>query len=160
MNNNGKVVKLFKEKKLRQKCVIKDISYNDELVLIEDIINDNSCNKYYKKTINYIERKRNSYKQQDIKKQIHNLNTLISLNEIILKLYESKLKCYYCNKNVKLLYRYKRDSYQWTLDRIDNNKNHSNENTIISCLRCNLRRRVINKDKFYFTVNLNIKKIG
>lgn len=160
MNKNGKVVKLFKEKKLRKKCVTKDISYNDELVLIEDIINDNSCNKYYEKTINYIERKRNSYKQQDIKKQIHDLNTLISLNEIILKLYESKLRCYYCNKNVKLLYRYKRDSYQWTLDRIDNDKNHSNENTIISCLKCNLRRRVINKDKFYFTVNLNIKKIG
>lgn len=160
MNKNGKVVKLFKEKKLRKKCVTKDISYNDELVLIEDIINDNSCNKYYEKTINYIERKRNSYKQQDIKKQIHDLNTLISLNEIILKLYESKLRCYYCNKNVKLLYRYKRDSYQWTLDRIDNDKNHSNENTIISCLKCNLRRRVINKDKFYFTVNLNIKKVG
>ena len=42
-----------------------------------------------------------------------------------------------------------RDEQQWTLDRIDNDKCHSDENTVISCLKCNLQRRVKNSDDLY-----------
>ena len=47
---------------------------------------------------------------------------------------------------------------QWTLDRIDNNINHSESNVIIACLKCNLQRRCQNKDKFLFTKQLKIVK--
>ena len=35
-----------------------------------------------------------------------------------------------------------------TLDRLNNNDIHSNNNTIISCYKCNIQRRTKNSDKF------------
>ena len=52
-----------------------------------------------------------------------------------------------------------KDFKQWTLDRINNNLEHSNENTVVACLKCNLERRRINKLAFQFTKNLHIKKL-
>ena len=56
-------------------------------------------------------------------------------------------------------YKYVKDLKQWTLDRINNNLEHSNENTVVACLKCNLERRRINKLAFEFTKNLHIKKL-
>jgi hypothetical protein len=47
-----------------------------------------------------------------------------------------------------------RDSNQWTLDRLNNYDEHSCDNTIISCLKCNLERRRQNSEKFKFTKQL------
>ena len=108
--------------------------------------------------IKAIERKIMGYKYQDNKKDLHNQNELISLQEAKQKLLDCDLKCNYCSKIVKVIYRVVRDPLQWTLDRIDNKKNHSNDNTLISCLHCNLKRRNINKDKFEFSQNMIIVK--
>lgn len=103
----------------------------------------------------------NSYKQQDIKKDYHEYANLITLDNVIEKLVNCKLKCYYCNKNMKLFFEKVRDEEQWTLDRLNNYDEHSNENTIVCCLKCNLQRRRKNSDKFLFTKQLenNIIKI-
>ena len=103
----------------------------------------------------------NSYKQQDIKKDYHEYANLITLDNVIEKLVSCKLKCYYCNKNMKLFFEKVRDEDQWTLDRINNYDEHSNENTIVCCLKCNLQRRRKNSDKFLFTKKFekNIIKI-
>ena len=103
----------------------------------------------------------NSYKQQDIKKDYHEYANLITLDNVIEKLVSCKLKCYYCNKNMKLFFEKVRDEEQWTLDRLNNYDEHSNENTIACCLKCNLQRRRKNSDKFLFTKQLenNIIKI-
>ena len=106
--------------------------------------------------LNYI-LNNNCYKQQDIKKKIND-NSLIKIDELIEKLVTSKLKCFYCKNKILLFYLNVREKIQWTLDRIDNNKNHSNQNTIICCLECNLKRRTKNKDKFLFTKQLKIIK--
>ena len=111
-----------------------------------------------KELIANLNTKINSYKQQDIKRNLYNKNTLIILEDLVEKLLLSKLKCYYCKNDLYLFYLNVREKHQWTLDRIDNNKNHSNENTIIACLECNLKRRVQNKDAFLFTKQLKIKK--
>lgn len=126
-------------------------------------------NKYYLNELNnlnekkYIEtelkKKLNSYKQQDCKKQIHDNNTIISFDQTIEKLVISKLKCYYCKKKMKVLFQLSRDPSQWTLERLNNNINHTNNNTVISCLACNLERRVKNSDAFHFTKNLSITHI-
>ena len=59
-----------------------------------------------------------------------------------------------------IMYANKREPLQWTLDRIDNNMGHSNKNTVICCLKCNLERRRINDKKFKFTKQMRlIKKI-
>lgn len=98
------------------------------------------------------------YKNQDIKKNIYDINSLISIEDIIEKLVSSKLKCYYCKGIVNILYTNVREKTQWTLDRIDNDACHSKTNTVIACLKCNLDRRVTNMDKFKFTKQMRITK--
>ena len=52
-----------------------------------------------------------------------------------------------------------RDFKQWTLDRINNNLEHSNKNTVVACLKCNLDRRRKNFHAYTFTKNLSIQKL-
>ena len=105
-----------------------------------------------------LKKKLNGYKQQDIKKDKYNPETFLNIEDLVDKLVGSKLKCYYCKTNVRVLYDYARDPVQWTLDRKDNNIGHSNSNTVICCLKCNLQRRTQNIEKFMFTKNLKIMK--
>ena len=105
-----------------------------------------------------IEKKIQGYKQQDIKKNIYNENLIIKLEDVIEKLLIAKLKCYYCYKEIFVIYKNVRDTMQWTLDRKDNDLCHSKDNTLISCLKCNLQRRVTDVDKFTFTKHLRITK--
>jgi hypothetical protein len=133
-------------------------SYSEQLRLI---------NKYYMNQqdnmetniIREIKSKLNGYKNQDIKKHIYHEDKLITLDEIIEKLVISKLLCFYCKDSVKVLFVMVRDNKQWSLDRIDNNICHSNDNTVICCLKCNLERRLQNANNFKFTKQLRIKKV-
>ena len=106
-----------------------------------------------------ISRKINGYKSQDVKKDIYDANKLVNMDNVLEKLVACKLKCYYCKIPVKVLFTKVRDDRQWTLDRIDNDICHSNSNTVICCLKCNLERRVKNSKDFVFTKQLKIKKI-
>ena len=143
----------------------RNVAKYDEPLIKDQLI---SINKYYmdiddiysKSIKSEISRKISGYKNQDVKKEIYDKNLLINANNIIEKLVSCKLKCYYCCNNVKILYKMVRDEQQWTLDRIDNDKCHSDENTVISCLKCNLQRRVKNSDDFVFTKQLKISKVG
>jgi hypothetical protein len=105
-----------------------------------------------------LNKKIQGYKAQDIKKEIYDVNALISLTDTLEKLIGTKLHCYYCKREVVLLYKNVREPSQWTLDRIDNSNGHSKENTVIACLKCNLQRRVTDMEKFTFTKHLIIKK--
>uniref|UniRef100_A0A6C0JXL0 Uncharacterized protein n=1 Tax=viral metagenome TaxID=1070528 RepID=A0A6C0JXL0_9ZZZZ len=109
----------------------------------------------YAKGLQRIQQKLNSYKHQDIKKNIYDKHTMISLDETYDKLCHQDT-CHYCMKPIKIIYRQVRDPMQWTLDRLDNTKNHSNDNTVICCLKCNLRRGRIDNDKFFFTKRMCI----
>ncbi len=106
-----------------------------------------------------ISRKINGYKSQDVKKDIYDANKLVNMDNVLEKLVACKLKCYYCKIPVKVLFTKVRDDRQWTLDRIDNDICHSNSNTVICCLKCNLERRVKNSKDFVFTKQLKIKKV-
>lgn len=103
-------------------------------------------------------KKLKSYKNQDFKKGRHDEKTFISYEQILEKLVISKLKCYYCKGIVRLIYTKKLDNNQWSLDRVDNSIGHSNINTVISCLKCNLQKRCRDKDKFKFTKQMRIIK--
>ena len=106
-----------------------------------------------------ITRKINGYKSQDVKKNIYDEKKLVNMDNVLEKLVACKLKCYYCRNLVKVLFTKVRDDQQWTLDRIDNDICHSNSNTVICCLKCNLQRRVKNSNDFVFTKQLKIKKV-
>ena len=95
----------------------------------------------------------------EINEKLFNIyNNLNSALVHLFKLNECKLKCYYCLLPIFILYEIVRDSKQWTLDRIDNNKGHNEDNVLISCLECNLKRRRQSDTKFLFTKQLNLLK--
>jgi hypothetical protein len=129
----------------------KEIGELNQLFLEEDSENGEKLKR------NIISKLR-SYKNQDLKKNRYDEKSFISYEQIVEKLIISKLNCYYCKKCVLLLYSEKREKKQWSLDRIDNSICHSNENTVISCLQCNLQKRCRDKDKFKFTKQMRINK--
>ena len=138
-----------KDKKRVQSKEWKNIDIlNDEKKQVE-ILNllyleqDYEGKKYVDKEIN---RKLNGYKNQDVKKEVYDINYFIKKEELIEKLVVSKLKCYYCKKNCKLMYDNVREKMQWTLDRIDNDQGHNKDNVVICCLDC--KKRTMNDEKF------------
>ena len=147
-----------KERKIIQKWKYKDfllesknhIGIVNQLFLEQSFNGDNT-------TKNELHKKINSYKQQDIKKD-KNLDGLISYEELLEKLVVSKLKCYYCRKDVLLLYENNREQKQWTLDRLDNSLGHTKDNVVVCCLKCNLERRCLNDEKFLFTKQMRLIK--
>jgi len=106
-----------------------------------------------------ITRKVSGYKQQDVKRNLYDPNTLITTHQIRKKLIDETITCCFCNNHVSLLFDTVRDMNQWTLDRIDNNVGHSDKNTKIACLKCNLQRRRLDYDSFHWTKNLSISKV-
>ena len=104
-----------------------------------------------------VERKLSGYKNQDVKKKKLEDN-FITYEECLEKLVISKLKCYYCKDNCLLSYENVREEKQWTLDRIDNSQGHNNNNVVICCLKCNLKRRTTDDQKFKFTKQMRIIK--
>jgi len=135
---------------------IPQLSFIEQKTMINQLYLESDFD-YKKELLREIDKKIASYKTQDINKNKYKSDN-INQDETIEKLVISKLKCYYCNQNVFLFYNKVRDMSQWTLDRIDNSINHSKENVVISCLRCNLQRRCQDKDKFLFTKQLKIVK--
>ena len=121
-------------------------------------LNNLYFNKNNNDLLNFIKKKISGYKQQDIKKNKLDKNNFISCDKTVELLVISKLKCFYCNRDMKIKYENYRDKQQWTLDRIDNDLGHNNDNVKIACLDCNLKRRRINMEKFLFTKQLKIKK--
>ena len=74
------------------------------------------------------------------------------------KLVVSKLKCYYCRNNCLIYYRNKLEDKQWTLDRINNDIGHENNNVVICCYKCNVKRGRLNDESFKFTKQMKIIK--
>lgn len=107
---------------------------------------------------NHIQTKIQSYITQDKIKKRKITDKFITKNDIIQKLFNSKLKCHYCCESVNILYLAAREMTQWTLDRLDNNEPHNCDNVVISCLGCNLKKGKRGEDDFIFTKQLNIIK--
>jgi hypothetical protein len=148
--------------KVGTKEVSKDISnaiitiydnYDSQLILIQKLYKGVAFyeQKYFSQAL---KNKLDCYKQQDIKKKYDDYNNFITFENIIEKLVTSEMLCFYCNVKTLILYKNSREQCQWTLDRINNYDEHSNSNTIICCLKCNLQRRRKNSAKFKFAKQL------
>jgi len=112
----------------------------------------NNWSKYIYECINV---KRNSYLQQDKRKERCNNLTNDSLFESLLS---SNLLCFYCLEKIKIVYTDNREMKQWTVDRINNDIGHLQDNIVITCLECNIEKCRKNHDKFLFTKQLKIIK--
>lgn len=160
LNSKIKNISFLKKNIERNKCIHLDNKFFDkekQLQMIKQLYISNHCEEY-NLLKNELKRKINGYKHQDINKKLYDKNLIITLDEVIKKLVISELICVYCKCNIFLLYKNIRDENQWTLDRINNKLCHSNDNTLVSCLKCNLKRRNINMEKFKFTKQLNLIK--
>lgn len=173
--NNDKNIQIIGQhnKYLIKKCNKNnnDIEYNKKSINIENkyiqkdiqsklitFLQDSSINiELHKLLLSNIKDKRSSYMQQDKKNNIYN-EYFITYEQIVELINKSNCLCHYCHDTVFLLYKEKRFDKQWTLDRIDNSKGHHSDNVVICCLECNLQRRNINKDNFFFNKNLKIIK--
>jgi hypothetical protein len=138
----------------------KYLKYEEQIVLIKDL-NDSDVDEIIKKQINS---KIYSYKQQDMKKKNYDENSenyknLIDFDIIIEEMNKCDLKCHYCRKEMLILYENVRDNSQWTVDRINNDVGHIKGNFNLVCLKCNLKRRRQNDEKYLFTSQLSIKKL-
>jgi len=135
----------------------KEFTHDEQINMINKLYNNINF-EYEKKLVKDLKTKITSYMQQDKLKTLYNITNFITLDKLIEKLFLSNLICHYCSKNIYIVYKYKRASNQWTLDRLDNSEGHNYNNVVICCLKCNLNRRCLNSDKFLFTKNLNIIK--
>jgi len=128
-------------------------NYEEQLLCLHKLLNGVVFDekKYF---IQALKNKLDSYKQQDKKKTYDAYDNFITLENVIEKLVAYNMRCYYCNSKTLILFKNLRDNYQWTLDRLNNYDEHSNANTIICCLKCNLQRRRKNSEKFKFTKQL------
>ena len=152
-------------------CNILDLydNYDKQIININNIYqessNDNQKTYITQHFLQALKKKLASYKQQDKKKTCSSdCVNFITLANVIEKLVINNMKCYYCNNNTLILFKNVREESQWTLDRLNNYDEHSNANTIICCLKCNLQRRRKNSTKFKFSKQLEhnllmIKKI-
>ena len=156
INKTPKIRKNIKdyENKTTTKLILED--YDNNLHILNQLYFNEEFDhsKLYKKCIN---NKLSSYLHQD-RIKYRNIEHNINYNQVIEKLIICKLKCYYCKNKILLLHRNKRQKTMWTLDRIDNNLSHTDDNTCISCLSCNLQKKTRNHDNFKFTKQLIIKK--
>jgi hypothetical protein len=166
--NRYQIKKLLNEKKeIKKRVEIEKLNLTLEYFIFEkqleiikninNIFNEEDKNAL-KIIITQIEKKIRSYKQQDIDKKKLNNEKIINLKCIIDKLIETEIKCYYCKTEMYILYKNVRDLKQWSVDRINNDLGHNNDNFVLACLDCNLKRRCKSADKFLFTKQLNIIK--
>lgn len=153
-----------KEKEKKERVIIEKEHWDfDENVYTEEyqynsllFQNDSCC---YKKMVQQINRKINSYKQQDKTKNLFNQDKLINTNQVLELLRGCEFLCYYCQKMVHVLYKNVREPKQWTLERLDNDYGHNFDNVVIACLDCNLRRRTMYHERYVFTKQLVVKKV-
>ena len=146
-SNKWNKLETFKDMDMKKQIELLNMLYLDE---------EYEGKEFVKKEV---ERKLSGYKNQDTKKKCYDKNYFISYENTLEKLVVSKLKCYYCNSRLFLLYKKRGEPMQWSLERFDNNLGHYDSNTCISCLKCNLQRRTSNHEYFKYSKNLSIKKI-
>lgn len=134
-----------------QLCVLKNIDNNiDDIHSLNDELTKVIIQEIYKKI--------SGYKQQDLLKKHYNVEKFITFDNVIKKLIESNLKCRYCDCDMLVLYDISRELKQWSIDRIDNDEGHNNDNFHLACFDCNIKRRRRSDEKFLFTKKLNLIK--
>ena len=128
----------------------------DQLDILKKICDNVEMNDDFNSEL---KKKYSAYKKQDKNKNKFDESKHITYLQMIQKLYESQLKCYYCNCQLLVLFNTRREGSQWTLERLDNNIGHYESNTCIACLKCNLKRRTDSHEYFKQGKQLTLIKL-
>ena len=165
-NNKDKIIETQREKQKRQITTTnkwnfgeQELKYEYQWKLIKEIQENNIINREHCNfIIQQIQRKIYGYRVQDIDKQILLEEKLATLKVVLDLMINCENSCFYCKEKVHVLYEYVREPKQWTLDRLNNDLGHNNDNVVIACLSCNLRRKTMHHDRYVFTKQMNIVK--
>jgi len=114
--------------------------------------------KHIQLTKQLIHSKWYGYRSQDIEKNVYCFDNFITEMDIVDLLVDSRLLCFYCRKEIQLLYEHVRETLQWSIERIDNKKGHNRGNVVIACLGCNLRRKTMYYERFRATKQMTISR--
>ena len=165
-NKKGNGLKeVNEEKEVKQRKVVEDKKWED-LTIEEEIVMIKNCmdGRLSKREIlmkQQIRGKLGSYRSQDRLKDKYEESKFMTLDATIKLINEQEHNCYYCKNKMKLLYSNVREPSQWTLERIDNDYGHNEDNVKIACLRCNVRRRTMYHERYIMTHEIkNIVKMG
>jgi len=141
-----------------------DLTDENQWKLLNQVYSEyNECERIHRWIVSQIKGKIYGYLGQDAEKgeKIVDPETAIkpNLSNILQKLVDSNIKCFYCKEKVRILYEYVRDNKQWTLERINNKEGHHINNVEIACLGCNLKRRTMFHERYVFTKQMTITKL-
>jgi hypothetical protein len=159
------------EKKEKSKRVItnhskwkfteEDLVFENQYRILNEVKSEYNANdQFHRFFLSQIKGKIYGYSFQDETKDKFSRESFVDLSNVLQKLIDCKMECFYCKKKVKVLYEFVREDDQWTLERIDNKEGHNTNNVEIACLNCNLRRRTMYHERYIFTKQLSIKKMG
>lgn len=93
-----------------------------------------------------------SYARQD-EKMLRPSDENIRVDQALAKL-KQQPTCTYCERPVLLFTDARRDPAMWTFDRKENHVPHTERNVVVCCLKCNLKKRRQDTDKFLFAERL------
>jgi hypothetical protein len=93
------------------------------------------------------------YKCQDQHKHLFDPAKFVNFTDVLTML-NTNMTCYYCKECVLVLYDFRREPRQWTLERLNNDLGHNRDNVVLSCLQCNLRRRTMLSSKYVQTQDM------
>ncbi len=118
-------------------------------------VSDSIKTKTHLFILQQVRNKINGYKAQDIEKKKYDPMAFVQESDVLELFKSTNLLCYYCQDPTLVLYEYVRDPKQWSLERLDNSMGHNTNNVVLSCLRCNLRRRCMHSDRYLKTKQMS-----
>lgn len=137
----------------------KEITFEKQKTYIRELYEEKVISKDICAIIlQQIKQKISGYHNQDVLKKLLEKDKFVDVERVLELLEKSELMCYYCRKEVQVLYENVREMTQWSLDRLDNSEGHNKDNLVIACLSCNLHRKTMYHERFAFTKQLNIIK--
>lgn len=153
-------VKEAKQRKIVEDNKWENLTIDEEIQLIKNCM-ENKISTREKLLAQQMKGKLGSYRCQDRLKDKYEESKFITLAATIKKIHEQSHNCFYCKNKMKLLYSNVREPCQWTLERIDNDYGHNEDNVKIACLQCNIRRRTMYHERYIATHEIkNIVKMG
>ena len=167
MENTKKVIliesnpkKVTMKKPRKKRVVTQNENWEDALLELEgigninDVLDNEKISTLGNVILKQIKSKINGYTGQDRTKNLLNKDELVNVKDILNLFRSSNMICYYCKEETQIMYEYVREPKQWTLERLDNSVGHNRNNVVISCLRCNVRRRCMKPEKYIQTKEL------
>jgi hypothetical protein len=88
-----------------------------------------------------LRRKLYEYRKQDRENGCHNRKTAISAEETVQLVAKANGKCAHCKRVVSFVKNGAMRGDGFSLDRKNNEIGHTRENCVVSCLKCNVKRR-------------------